>query len=122
VHIQSRLNTAAFFSVPDMTNGTPLTLWDRVESVGQDFKFTTVRELRVAGKCLIVPASAGQSIVLGDCSGTANQKWTYVTATGVIRSDSGFCIHIFDEVTTPGVTLILNTCTGEINQQWNLLP
>ncbi|HVK21259.1 MAG TPA: RICIN domain-containing protein [Actinokineospora sp.] len=72
-----------------------------------------------SGRCLDDPAgntANGTRIVIQDCTGAANQKWTTTAAKAV--TIGGKCLDAYGAGTSPGTNAILWDCHGGTNQQW----
>ena len=73
-------------------------------------------------KCLDVPGGSSQNgtrPALWDCSGSANQRWTY-TAAGEIRVYGSKCLDAYNRGTTDGTAVDIWDCNGQGNQKWTL--
>jgi alpha-galactosidase len=77
-----------------------------------------------AGKCLDVPNSSttpGVQLDSWDCSGGANQVWTYSAGQlTVYTGGSTMCADAFNNQTTPRTKVEIWGCNGGQNQQWRL--
>ncbi|MEV6348071.1 LamG-like jellyroll fold domain-containing protein [Actinoplanes sp. NPDC051851] len=77
------------------------------------------------GQCITVPgnvSTTGVRLALADCTGAANQQWTWttdrelrVTTGGAVR-----CMDAKGNDAVNGVDLISYTCNGGANQQWDV--
>ncbi|GAA1029972.1 RICIN domain-containing protein [Virgisporangium ochraceum] len=75
-----------------------------------------------SGRCLEVPNSAttnGTQTQLWDCSGGANQNWTYTSGRQLMVYGTK-CLDANGQGTTNGTTAIIWDCNGQPNQQWNV--
>ncbi|MFF3854220.1 ricin-type beta-trefoil lectin domain protein [Micromonospora sp. NPDC002575] len=75
-----------------------------------------------SGRCVEVPNSSttnGTQVQLWDCSGGANQQWTY-TAGKQLTGYGNKCLDANGAGTTNGTTVIIWDCHGGANQQWNV--
>ncbi|HEX8344984.1 MAG TPA: ricin-type beta-trefoil lectin domain protein [Actinoplanes sp.] len=75
-----------------------------------------------ANRCLDVPngtTTNGTRLVLWDCSGNANQRFTS-TAAGELRTSSNKCVEGWVWGTAPGTAVAIYDCTGGANQKWNI--
>jgi hypothetical protein len=75
-----------------------------------------------SGRCLDVPNSSttnGVQIQLYDCSGAANQSWTY-TNTKQLTVYGNKCLDAYGRGTVNGTAAIIWDCNGQTNQQWNV--
>jgi poly(3-hydroxybutyrate) depolymerase len=75
-----------------------------------------------SGRCVDVPNSSqtgGTQVQLSDCTGAANQQWTY-TAAKELRVLGGNCLDANAKGTTAGTKAIIWSCNGGTNQQWNV--
>ncbi|MCE4557811.1 RICIN domain-containing protein [Pelomonas cellulosilytica] len=100
-----------------------------MSSVGRGLIYGTpaggTLQARHSSKCLDVPgfsSSSGTALVQWNCSGGANQQWSFEAAGGgwsrVKISHSGQCLDIASQSTAGGVALIQATCNGDTSQQW----
>ena len=75
-----------------------------------------------SGRCLDVPGSStanGSQTQLNDCTGAANQSWTYSTANQLTVYGNK-CLDASGRGTTNGTAVIIWDCNGQPNQQWNV--
>jgi Ricin-type beta-trefoil lectin domain len=75
-----------------------------------------------SGRCLDVPNATttnGTQVQLWDCSGQANQSWTY-TSSKQLQVYGSKCLDASGRGTTNGTQVIIWDCNGQTNQQWNL--
>ncbi len=75
-----------------------------------------------SGRCLDVPNSSqsnGTQLQLWDCTGGANQRWTYTSSKQLMVYGSK-CLDASGQGTTNGTAVIIWDCNGQSNQQWNL--
>ena len=75
-----------------------------------------------SGRCLDVPNSAttnGTQTQLWDCSGGANQSWTYTSGKQLMVYGTK-CLDANGQGATNGTTAIIWDCNGQTNQQWNV--
>ncbi|MEU6879922.1 non-reducing end alpha-L-arabinofuranosidase family hydrolase [Streptomyces sp. NPDC046712] len=75
-----------------------------------------------SGRCIDIPDSAtanGTRAQLWDCSGQANQRWTYTAAKQLKVSDDK-CLDAKSKGTTNGTPVVIWDCNGGANQQWNI--
>jgi len=75
-----------------------------------------------SGRCIDVPNSTttnGTQMQLWDCSGQANQSWTYTSAKE-LRVYGNKCLDVTGAATTAGTKVELWDCNGGSNQQWNI--
>jgi hypothetical protein len=75
-----------------------------------------------SGRCLDVPNSSttnGAQIQLYDCSGAANQSWTY-TSSKQLTVYGNKCLDANGRGTSNGTAVIIWDCNGQTNQQWNV--
>ncbi|MER5642972.1 lectin [Streptosporangium sp. NPDC002524] len=80
--------------------------------------------IRGAGsnRCLDVTGASqtnGTPVVLWDCNGQNNQRWTS-TAAGELRVYGGKCLDVNDNGTADGTGVIIWDCNGQNNQKWRL--
>src|SRR5207237_9050762 len=74
-----------------------------------------------SGKCVDdtnQSTANGNPIELYTCGGSANQLWTYTSASEL--RVYGKCLDASGQGTTNGTALVLYTCNGGTNQQWTL--
>lgn len=75
-----------------------------------------------SGRCLDVPGSSttnGTQTQLNDCTGAANQAWTYTTNRQLTVYGTK-CLDANGGGTANGTTVIIWDCNGQPNQQWNV--
>lgn len=85
---------------------------------GQSAPITSVQ----SGRCLDVPGSStsnGSQAQLWDCTGAANQTWTYTTSKQLVVYGSK-CLDAYQQGTGDGTAVIIWDCNGQPNQQWNV--
>ncbi|MFF1630667.1 ricin-type beta-trefoil lectin domain protein, partial [Streptomyces sp. NPDC058272] len=89
----------------------------------QTFTYTARSELVVYGnKCLDAYNSGtanGTKVVLWDCNGGTNQKWTFNSGGTLTNNVSGLCLDAINNGTANGTLIDLWTCNGGTNQQWS---
>ncbi|MFC4110907.1 ricin-type beta-trefoil lectin domain protein, partial [Micromonospora zhanjiangensis] len=75
-----------------------------------------------SGRCVDVPNSSttnGTQVQLWDCSGQANQSWTY-TSGRQFQVFGSKCLDASGGGTANGTQVIIWDCNGQANQQWNV--
>ena len=75
-----------------------------------------------SGRCLDVPGATtnnGTQIQLWDCTGAANQTWTYTSSRQLMVYGSK-CLDASGQGTSNGTAVIIWDCNGQTNQQWNV--
>ena len=75
-----------------------------------------------SNRCLEVPNSAttdGIQTAIRDCTGGANQSWTYTSARQLMVYGNK-CLDVSGQSTSAGAVVQIWTCNGGANQQWNL--
>ncbi|WP_028798078.1 non-reducing end alpha-L-arabinofuranosidase family hydrolase [Streptomyces purpureus] len=75
-----------------------------------------------SGRCIDIPNSVtanGTQAQLWDCSGQADQRWTY-TAAKQLKVYDNKCLDAKSKGTTNGTTVVIWDCNGGANQQWNI--
>ena len=75
-----------------------------------------------SGRCLDVPGGSttnGTQIQLWDCTGAAQQKWTYTSGKQLMVYGNK-CLDANGRGTSNGTTVIIWDCNGQNNQQWNI--
>jgi hypothetical protein len=75
-----------------------------------------------SGRCVDVPNSSttnGTQVQLWDCTGQANQSWTY-TAGRQLQVFGTKCLDANGQGRTNGTLVIIWDCNGQANQQWNV--
>jgi poly(3-hydroxybutyrate) depolymerase len=75
-----------------------------------------------SGRCVAVPNSSttnGTQVQLGDCTGAANQRWTY-TSGRQLQVYGNKCLDANGQGTSNGTAVIIWDCNGQANQLWNL--
>src|SRR5687767_3482439 len=83
---------------------------------GQNAPITGVQ----SGRCLAVPNSStnnGIQTQLWDCTGAANQTWTY-TSSKQLMVYGNKCLDANGRGTSNGTQVIIWDCNGQANQQW----
>ncbi len=76
-----------------------------------------------SGRCLDVvgqSTASGAGINIYDCTGNANQAWTFTSAGELRVYDSPMCLDVAGQSTTPGAKLQIYACNGGANQQWKI--
>jgi alpha-galactosidase len=79
--------------------------------------------IRGAGsnRCLDDPNGSttnGVQLVIWDCNGGVNQRWTYTGAKQL--QVLGKCLDAYNNQTSAGTKVVLWDCHGGTNQQWNV--
>ena len=64
------------------------------------------------------PGANGTPVIIYDCTGGANQKWTVTSSGAVLGTGSGKCLDATGHGTANGTTIQLWSCTGTANQTW----
>ncbi|MFF1508243.1 non-reducing end alpha-L-arabinofuranosidase family hydrolase [Streptomyces sp. NPDC058326] len=75
-----------------------------------------------SGRCVDIPGSAtanGTQAQLWDCSGQANQRWTY-TAAKQLKAHDNKCLDAKGKGTANGTPVVIWDCNGGANQRWNI--
>ncbi|MDI1466223.1 ricin-type beta-trefoil lectin domain protein [Catellatospora sp. KI3] len=75
-----------------------------------------------SGRCVDVPNSStanGTQAQLWDCSGAANQRWTYTSGKQLMVYGNK-CLDASGQGTGNGTRLVVWDCNGQTNQQWNV--
>jgi hypothetical protein len=75
-----------------------------------------------SGRCLDVTGqstTSGTQAQLWDCSGNANQRWTY-TSGKQLQVYGNKCLDANAQGTANGTAVIIWDCNGQANQQWNV--
>jgi len=75
-----------------------------------------------SGRCLAVPNSStgnGTQTQLLDCTGAANQTWTY-TSSKQLTVYGNKCLDASGQGTGNGTAVIIWDCNGQANQQWTV--
>jgi len=75
-----------------------------------------------SGRCVDVPNSTttnGTQVQLWDCSGQANQRFTYTSGKQLMVYGTK-CLDANNQGTTNGTAVIIWDCNGQANQQWNV--
>ncbi len=73
-----------------------------------------------SGRCLDVPGNGnGSAAQLWDCTGAANQTWTYTTSRQLVVHGNK-CLDAYQQGTGDGTAVIIWDCNGQPNQQWNV--
>ena len=74
-----------------------------------------------SGRCVDVPGAShepGTSLILWDCHGNANQRWTVpaIGSSGAVRVYGEMCMEAGDAVN--GTRVTIQPCTGAAPQRW----
>jgi len=75
-----------------------------------------------SGRCLDVPGSTttnGTQIQLWDCTGAANQTWSYTSSRQLMVYGTK-CLDASGQGASNGTAVIIWDCNGQTNQQWNV--
>ncbi|MEU4215762.1 arabinofuranosidase catalytic domain-containing protein [Actinoplanes sp. NPDC026623] len=75
-----------------------------------------------SGRCLDIPGSStanGAQAQLNDCTGAANQSWTY-TSTQQLTVYGNKCLDASGRGTSNGTAVVIWDCNGQTNQQWTI--
>lgn len=75
-----------------------------------------------SGRCLDVldsSTSNGTQAQLWDCTGAANQTWTY-TSSQQLMVYGNKCLDANGQGTSNGTAAVIWDCNGQPNQQWNV--
>ncbi|GAA4463165.1 RICIN domain-containing protein [Phytohabitans houttuyneae] len=75
-----------------------------------------------SARCLEIPNSSttnGTQAQLWDCTGGANQSWTYTSGKQLMVYGNK-CLDANGQGTSNGTTAIIWDCNGQANQQWNV--
>jgi GH25 family lysozyme M1 (1,4-beta-N-acetylmuramidase) len=113
-------------------NGTQADIWTCNGSAAQRWVSVPDGTLRVHGKCLAAPATAGTAKVeLKTCTGAAAQQWwlTYprsisaslgATPTALRNPASGLCLADPGRSRANGTRVVAGPCNGSKDQAWTL--
>jgi alpha-galactosidase len=74
-----------------------------------------------SNRCLDDPNGSttnGVQLVIWDCNGGVNQRWTYTAAKQL--QVLGKCLDAYNNQTSPGTKVEIWDCNGQTNQQWNV--
>jgi Ricin-type beta-trefoil lectin domain/Cellulase (glycosyl hydrolase family 5) len=109
--------------IPDGANGTGLIIWDcNATAAHQKFIYTAAGQLQVRSKCLDVAEESrtpGARVVLWDCTGRENQRWTLSSDGTIVGTQSGLCLDVVGQATANHSTIDVWTCNGGANQRWS---
>ncbi|WP_182878249.1 RICIN domain-containing protein, partial [Microbispora sp. H10670] len=75
-----------------------------------------------SGRCLDVNGASqsnGATVLIWDCNGQNNQKWTSTSATE-LRVYGNKCLDVNGAGTADGTAVIIWDCNGQNNQKWRL--
>ncbi|MCB0977871.1 MAG: ricin-type beta-trefoil lectin domain protein [Acidimicrobiales bacterium] len=83
----------------------------------------TISVLTNPSKCLDgnKNANAGDAVIIWDCHGGANQRWT-VEGNQIRNQVNDLCLGVDGDDATPGVQMRLETCDGSGGQQFAMEP
>lgn len=84
--------------------------------------YTAAGQLQVRTKCLDVAEESrdpGTRVVLWDCTGRANQRWTLSSDGTIVGAQSGLCLDVAGQATANHSTIDVWTCNGGANQRWS---
>ncbi len=73
-------------------------------------------------RCIEVPNTSttnGAEVQLWDCTGDANQNWTY-TSSKQFMVYGNKCLDASGQGTSNGTPVVIWDCNGQANQQWNV--
>ncbi|WP_436535941.1 ricin-type beta-trefoil lectin domain protein [Actinoplanes sp. HUAS TT8] len=76
-----------------------------------------------SGRCVDVAGAAtanGTATQLWDCTGAANQSWTYTSGKQLTTYGGTKCLDATGQGATNGTAVIIWDCNGQANQQWNV--
>jgi hypothetical protein len=76
-----------------------------------------------SGRCAEVPGSTtsnGTQTQLWDCTGAANQTWTYTSGKQLAVYGGTKCLDANGQGTSNGTAAIIWDCNNQPNQQWNV--
>jgi endo-1,4-beta-xylanase len=120
--IRTHMNTNYCGDMPSATNGTALRLWSCGSgNLNQSMSVTAAGEIRVQGKCLhVTSATSGSPVVVQDCNGSANQKWSYNSTTRQFTGYNSLCMDLSGSSVVNGANINAYNCQSTANQQWDL--
>ncbi len=108
------------------TDATEDAVQASLTSVGYAFPSTPTTGQQIvgagSGRCVTVPNSStsnGTQLELGDCAGSANQRWTY-TSGQELTVYGNKCLDASGQGTSDGTQVIIWDCNGQSNQRWNV--
>lgn len=93
--------------------GTPLINWDCNQQMNQRFQLYDNYEMRVFSTRFCLTPSGAQ-IVIVECNGAKEQKWTYNTTSRQLRNGAGQCLVS----TARNSFLQLRNCDAAADQRW----
>ncbi|HEU5470811.1 MAG TPA: ricin-type beta-trefoil lectin domain protein [Actinophytocola sp.] len=73
-----------------------------------------------ANRCLDVSGGSqanGAQVIIWDCNGNSNQRWTQ-TAAADLRVFDSKCLDVLNQAVTPGSPVSIWDCNGGDNQKW----
>ncbi|GID70090.1 hypothetical protein Acy02nite_79710 [Actinoplanes cyaneus] len=76
-----------------------------------------------SGRCVDVSGAAtanGTVTQLWDCTGAANQSWTYTSGKQLTTYGGTKCLDASGQGTANGTAAVVWDCNGQANQQWNV--
>jgi Ricin-type beta-trefoil lectin domain len=76
-----------------------------------------------SGRCVDVSGGAtanGAVTQLWDCTGAANQSWTYTSGKQLTTYGGTKCLDASGRGTANGTAVVVWDCNGQANQQWNV--
>jgi hypothetical protein len=105
-------------------NGTQLQLWDCTAGSGQQFTYTSSKQLQVYGNTCVDASGKGTSngtqVIIWECNGQTNQQWNINAGGTITGAQSGLCLDATGAGTANGTKIILWSCNGGADQQWKL--
>jgi hypothetical protein len=124
VRLQTRVGAGWFLDSADSLSGSLAHLWSMAANANQAFQLFSTGELKAHGKCLTpVNAANASRLMITECTGAANQRWGYASATGELKNiGTTQCMDLTGSMLANGTEIIVYTCHGEINQKWDILP
>jgi GH25 family lysozyme M1 (1,4-beta-N-acetylmuramidase) len=112
-------------------NGNQLDIWTCNGSTAQRWTYVQDGTVRIHGKCLTAPGTAGWKVRLQPCTGAAAGQWLLVypravnsaagqTPITLVNPATGWCLEDPGRSTANGTRVVAASCNGYKDQAWTL--
>jgi len=112
-------------------SGNQMDIWTCNASAAQKWIYVQDGTVRIHGKCLTAPGTAGWKVRLQPCTGAAAGQWLLVYPRGVnptagqvpltlVNPASGWCLDDPGRSTVNGTRVVAASCNGYKDQAWTL--